>query len=56
MQTDNTVIVEDEKFNRRETDAIIFKSKKKIRLDKKAKIMFNEYIIVRSNDDNTITV
>ena len=56
MQTDDIIIVGDEEFNRRETDAMTFKSKEKIRLDKGAKITFNGCTIIRSDDDDTITV
>jgi len=54
MQTDNTVILRDEKFSDRETDVITFKSKEKVRLDKKTTLTFNGCTIVRNDD--TITV
>ena len=56
MQTDDTVILGDEEFSGRETNAITFKNKKKTRLDKRTTLTFNECTIVRSDDDDTIIV
>ena len=56
MQINNIIILEDEKFSGRETNAIIFKSKEKTRLNKKITLTFNKCTIVRSDDNNTITI
>jgi hypothetical protein len=56
MQTDDTVILGDEKFSGRETDAMTFKSKEKTRLDKGTTLTFNGCTIVRSDDGDTIAV
>ena len=53
IQTDDIVILRDEKFSSRETNAITFKSKKKTRLNKRMTLTFNECTIVR-NDDTII--
>ena len=44
MQTDDTVILSDDTFNIRESDEIIFKCKKKIKLERGSFIIFNDYI------------
>ena len=56
IQTDDTVILGDEEFSGRKTDAMTFKSKEKTRLNKRTTLTFNECIIVRSDDGDTITV
>ena len=55
MQTDNTVILRDETFNKLKSQKIIFKYKAKTELKRETAITFNEYIATRNNDD-VITV
>ena len=56
IQTDDIVILRDKKFSGRKTNAIMFKSKKKTRLNKRTTLTFNECTIVRSDDGDTIIV
>ena len=55
MQTDNTVILGNRRFNDRESQKIVFKSKAKTELKKRTVIIFNESITTRS-EDNIITI
>ena len=55
MQTDNTVILRDETFNKLKSQKIVFKYKAKTELKRGTAIIFNEYIATRNNDD-VITV
>jgi hypothetical protein len=55
MQTDDTVILKDRRFNNRKLQKIVFKSKAKIELKKRIVIIFNESITTRSKD-NIVTI
>ena len=55
IQTDNTVILRNRRFNNRKLQKIVFKSKAKIELKKRIVIIFNKSIITRS-EDNIITI
>ena len=55
MQTDDTVILGDRRFNNRESQEITFKSKTKTELKKRTAITFNESITTRS-EDNIVTI
>jgi len=55
MQTDDTVILRDEIFNKLESQKMIFKCKAKTELKRGTAITFNGCIATRNNDD-VITV
>jgi hypothetical protein len=55
MQTDDTVILRNRRFNNRKSQKIVFKSKTKIELKKRIAITFNESITTRS-EDNIVTI
>ena len=55
IQTDNTIILKNRRFNNRESQKIVFKFKAKTELKKKTVIIFNESITTRS-ENNIITI
>ena len=51
MQTDNTIILDDQAFNDRESEEMIFWYKDKTKLSQETLIVFNDCIVNRDKDD-----